>query len=622
MSMTQPRVQWTTPAPLWPAPAGGAEATNGQPAFHRPAILRFATDDFMDEFMKVVANTPARLGEWQARPETWRGPATTPLPIESLPTFAQRLHRLRLGLAAVANGTTPPPLAGAVIPAGKLKLYQPAHQRYYLITACLVCRVPGLPDRLLNNNLGERTTFVIRRLLSGQSGLEPTPDNLDQFEEYAFVSTAQGPRWQRLGEVDTPVTQTLAQGEEQLPLFGVTYAEDERGKRRLLAGVIPAGKREAYTGTAAPAPGDTTTINLPDPRETVLLTDATQPWRSLVDTKQVALARLAESAAAGQPPAQIAQETQALADQLQTASWYILLDLADYLAKYLPDVWNELPAGSGAGLSTAGQNLLQAIKTAAVGSGRTLAQALAEIGDFREMLEGTAVTFETGDSGWPPLFSLVDDALLADLDADDLEALVAAALAGTPAPADTPPIMAAVRQSAVDMSNPPWFIIRCVFERPNCIDFDQPPILTSRATEPFQIASFFDPDAPARPIRISMPLDTSPAGLRKFNKNTAFVISDVLACQMERAGNLTLGDLVLSVLPWPFHKSLPAPEAGPCAEDGLSLGMICTLSIPIITICALILLMIIVSLLDIIFHWLPYFILCFPLPSLKGKESS
>jgi hypothetical protein len=47
--------------------------------------------------------------------------------------------------------------------------------------------------------------------------------------------------------------------------------------------------------------------------------------------------------------------------------------------------------------------------------------------------------------------------------------------------------------------------------------------------------------------------------------------------------------------------------------------MICSLSIPIITICALILLMIIVSLLDFIFRWLPWFLICFPVPRLRAK---
>jgi hypothetical protein len=71
------------------------------------------------------------------------------------------------------------------------------------------------------------------------------------------------------------------------------------------------------------------------------------------------------------------------------------------------------------------------------------------------------------------------------------------------------------------------------------------------------------------------------------------------------------------VLPWPLHKDLDVGAGGPCA---VNIGMICSLSIPIITICALILLIIFVSLFDLIFHWLPFFIMCFPIPGLKGKK--
>jgi hypothetical protein len=84
---------------------------------------------------------------------------------------------------------------------------------------------------------------------------------------------------------------------------------------------------------------------------------------------------------------------------------------------------------------------------------------------------------------------------------------------------------------------------------------------------------------------------------------------------------ITLGDLVLSVLPWPLHKDISVPDGGPCTGDGLQVGMICSLSIPIITICALLLLFVIVFLLNIIFSWLPYFFICFPLPGLSaGKK--
>jgi hypothetical protein len=79
----------------------------------------------------------------------------------------------------------------------------------------------------------------------------------------------------------------------------------------------------------------------------------------------------------------------------------------------------------------------------------------------------------------------------------------------------------------------------------------------SDPTEPFQLAGFFDPDAPARPIRIGLPLDTTPAGLRKFDKQTALVISDTLCGQLKRLKGITFGDLVRAVLPWPLHRTSP-----------------------------------------------------------------
>jgi hypothetical protein len=97
-------------------------------------------------------------------------------------------------------------------------------------------------------------------------------------------------------------------------------------------------------------------------------------------------------------------------------------------------------------------------------------------------------------------------------------------------------------------------------------------------------------------------------------------MSDILCGQVQRAKGLGFIDLVLSVLPFPFHKDLNVGGMGPCGSPSASFGMICSLSIPIITICALILLIIIVTLLDLIFRWLPWFVICFPVPNLSGKK--
>lgn len=161
--------------------------------------------------------------------------------------------------------------------------------------------------------------------------------------------------------------------------------------------------------------------------------------------------------------------------------------------------------------------------------------------------------------------------------------------------------------------------MRLVYERPGCAPFHE--AVVSEATPPFQMAGFFDPDAPARPIRIGLPMDISPAGLRKFDKNAVFMMSDMLCGQVDRMKGIGLADLVLSVLPWPFHKDFNVADKGPCKQQDMSLGVMCSLSIPIITICALILLTIIVSLLDFIFRWLPLFIVCFPLPGFKARKA-
>ena len=162
------------------------------------------------------------------------------------------------------------------------------------------------------------------------------------------------------------------------------------------------------------------------------------------------------------------------------------------------------------------------------------------------------------------------------------------------------------------------FVIRFIHLNEDCGPLD-PPTLSVPSVE-FELASFFDPDAPARPIRITLPSDTSPAGLRKHARGTGFVLSNMLCGQVQRAKGLGFIDLVLQVLPWPFHKDIELGEGEGCKSGTLDIGMICSISIPLITLCALILLMIIVTLLDFIFRWLPWFVICFPVPGLKGKK--
>jgi hypothetical protein len=137
------------------------------------------------------------------------------------------------------------------------------------------------------------------------------------------------------------------------------------------------------------------------------------------------------------------------------------------------------------------------------------------------------------------------------------------------------------------------YALRMVFERPDCGPL-QPPVV-SEATRAFQLASFFDADAPARSIRISLPIDTSTAGLRGYRNNVGFLISDRLKQQIgcvRDATSAMKGDIS-------------------CGKP-IDIGLLCSFSIPIITICALVLLMVMVLALNIVFWWLPFFRICIP----------
>lgn len=696
-------VRWIAPAPLW----GRFEGANGTgTAFltadqARPSILRFASDDFMDQLLAMLAADPRQIGSLLARPETWRsqlGDAPDLVERVPLPRIARSLARLQRAQApsTALSPTTHEIVAkeNGVARTTTLKLYQPAHQRYYLVGANLVCERVGLPDRVLNTNGSEQVGFVLRRLFPPGGATAQSP-----LEEYAFIKDATGSRWQRIepdsGAAD-PAARLLA-GEELLPLFPLGFRDDANHPRRLLAGLVPVGRREEYMGTrmqrssAGEGAGAAGVAANPSPiatRKEQLKMEVVEPWKNLVRTAIYAADRIMDgSTSEAMPGAERDKAALAHNDQAQGQSWLVLLDFADYLQLHLEPVWNcVLDPARRSSLATDGQRRLfdwmNSPQTAPASNlkmsrdGRpfatTLREALRQIRataatrlaleratrPFPEEIDAglqwpgfayplagvitsqggykSAGVHESlpGASGTPPAGGQDADAAApakpavlrkAETEAaflDKLVQLVIGALDGDTTAAAAPPLPFAVRLRdalVTTQGDPGWFVLRCVHIRCDCGPLQ--PATISPPTQRFQLASFFDPDAPARPIRISLPLDTTPAGMRKHNRNTAFVISDVLCGQIQRAKGLGLGDLVRSVLPWPLHKDLDVGGLAPCEErPGATIGMICSLSLPIITICALILLMIIVSLLDFIFRWLPWFAMCFPIPGLKAKK--
>ncbi len=697
-------IQWQAPEPLWARFGATSDVAVTAPDQFRPAILRFATDDFMEQMISTLTRDPAHIGNMLARPETWRTP---PVVNEkdmkervAMPKIVQALAR-RFTLKRSKSPVQAVESTSSVEEKKQkrslsLKLYQPAHQRYYLVSASLICRVAGLPERAVIQGGSEQIGFVLRRLLPAKVGSKGEAD----LTEFAFVKDDQGARWQQVF-ADEGGAAELATSEELLPLFPLNYRDAADHPRTLWTGLIPVGRREEYMGTAInrSAPLSLTeaqqqslqpskTSSAPDSitaRMTEFRMEVAEPWKTLIRAAYKAQDSLIELSPLGSETIESKRKRAiALNMQWQMQSWLILLDFADYLVTYLPDVWIAIEKGVGInalkpqslalynwlGDAKMTQALFDAMPTLTPikPPSISLREALKAVWkpSVRAGLEGAEKLYgviNASDAEWPNFHFL-----LAGLDTDmqasgAFKALTALAIPSpdeinSEVPEDPKVAMgnniaegaveaekldrltalvarALERKPETDVPEPPFalqlskalkdtqgdagcFVIRYVHRIQNCGPL-HPPTL-SESTQRFQLASFFDYDAPARPIRITLPMDTTPAGLRKYRKNTAFVISDVLCGQIQRAKGLGLGDLVRSVLPWPFHKDLNVGDGGACSNNAGSIGMICSLSIPIITICALILLIIIVSLLDFIFRWVPYFIMCFPVPGLKGKR--
>jgi hypothetical protein len=691
---------WAAPRPLWRGAASPGRA---------PTILRFASDEFMDQLLGLLATDPAGLADHVARYEDWRtgqGAQMSRDLVERVP-LPKPVRQARL---ATSLAKAPVPAAASETPARRLKLYQPAHQRFYVAAASLACAIPGLPDRKLGGG-HEQVGFVLRRLMPASSG-----DGAGApLFEHGFVKDANGGRWQRVADEDEGV---LAPGEERLPAFPLAHMDGSGLNRTMWGGLIPVGRREEYLsapvtravqrlaagqieavdGTAA-AP--TALRNSKLARTTEFKLDFAEPWKGLIQAAikgadEIEADKESDDDLSGSRQSQLRSRNL----QYQMQSWLLLVDLMAFFDRHLKTVATAVRHDDPAGLTDAkldlhtwlsrelsgGEqtNLANGFQASGVdSSGRppivpSIAEALRRIdGDGAAKVEAAETVYQDKAGAderakWPdfhyllagivsngsggaidahggfrtltaltespapdeeilaltePLVSPPDPTLTVETPpqsfdlalVETLTVLVARAL-DTTDEADARPLPFAQRLSQAmqdSVGDTGQFRLRFVHLNEDCGPL-HPPTL-SEPSEAFELASFFDSDAPARPVRISLPMDTSPAGLRKHARGTAFVLSDMLCGQVQRAKGLGLIDLIRHVLPWPLHKGLDMGDGGGCKNGSFDIGMICSLSIPIVTLCALILLMIIVGLLDFIFRWIPWFIFCFPVPKLKGK---
>jgi hypothetical protein len=125
-------------------------------------------------------------------------------------------------------------------------------------------------------------------------------------------------------------------------------------------------------------------------------------------------------------------------------------------------------------------------------------------------------------------------------------------------------------------------------------------LLWSPYSEEFSVAPWYE-SAGQPPTLVEMPDLFDRAVLKALKPSVGFSVPPKLAKLLE-------GD----------PKKLRDGEGDP--GDGLGLAWICSFSIPIVTICAFIVLTIFLSLLNLIFWWLPFLKVCIPLPTRQPPQ--
>ena len=115
----------------------------------------------------------------------------------------------------------------------------------------------------------------------------------------------------------------------------------------------------------------------------------------------------------------------------------------------------------------------------------------------------------------------------------------------------------------------------------------------SEESEIFEIVPWYESSGKP-PVQVELPEINSDT-LKNIKPNVAFKVPQSLQQIMDK---INMDDLL----------------AGNSSKSDTKWGMICGFSIPIITLCAFIFLQIFLSLLNIVFFWLPFIKICIPFP--------
>ena len=363
----------------------------------------------------------------------------------------------------------------------------------------------------------------------------------------------------------------LSPGEELVQMFCLPWMDGDR-RRRIWAGVLPTSGRELWSDTGAVATSDGPALS---------------GWVHGLDVAVLGLVRTLTTAKQRlhERDAELldGELLEAARRERALPSAWCLWELLELLRLNWKTQHGHVASGATANLRDPLEALLAGWQVPTAPEGSTSAwEALAWVAHHKGDLErpdppDEALRFDLGSMELATAAGLVEA----------LQALVPSGETGAFLPMDRPRLGADQR-----------YRVRCVYSRPDrCCG---PTQILSLPSPIFQIAALYDPAAPTRDVRIPLPSDISIAALRSFKKNVSFPFSAELNKKANQVSDL--GKLI----------------KGESGDGGIGIGFICSLSIPTITICASLVLMLFLGLFNIAFFWMPFIRICIPYPKSKG----
>ena len=466
------------------------------------------------------------------------------------------LSRLEADAAGLAQARAPVPL----------RLDQPVHRAFNTVLVEAFCAVPGMPR--LDGARITGTGLVVRRLAGERvQGWLKAGDRVlgwhdlpakavaaaSGWEPDAALRAAQkGGRNRRLHPDLGTLPGTLdGLGEASEPLFQAPPAVALKAGATLLYGYLPVTSAERPTAEAAGPPA--------------------APFAEADVARRVPrLLRADRDPALPVPTGALVSRADirpAVLPEPEAGGLRLLTEALTWLAQ-------EIALFEGAAASQPLASELEKLTVTREG-GKTTTNLRALFTEAYDALIGEpkgATSFRLPDA-WPLIASGTFQAIVT--------AATAAMLArwGTAGPAETRFERTGAR-----------YLVRCflrVQEQEGC----PPRLVWSPPSPPFRIKAWHESGA-APPTPIELP---APGALRGLAPNVAFKVPPELQKFMDR---MNLDDLL----------------DGKRREGGLDFGMICSFSIPILTLCAFIVLQLFLVLLNIVFFWLPFIRICLPFP--------